>query len=151
MRRDERYSPTGPHASTAFSLRLLVDVVDCKLGLRLYLCSALSAPSLRLLSDFSDPGRISFAWGGWLSVAALLDTFFLCCRPRLSASFCFCRYRGVSIGARYHEMVPKNLQRSFRLPGLFVRGGSRLALLHRIHNQHNIRGEIGVGVIKPGR
>jgi hypothetical protein len=126
-------------------------VLDGRLGLGVGVERASAVSILRLLSDFLGPWMISFAWGVWLSFASLLDLFFLCCRPRLSASFCFYQCGDVSLEAHYPELVPGYLQRASRHLGGFVRSGSGLALLNRVHDPHNVRSKIRVDVVETGR
>ena len=57
----------------------------------------------------------------------------------------------MSVLKRTIENWSRYLQRSLRHPGLLVRRGSRLALLSRVHDPHNVGSKIRVDVIKPGR
>ena len=116
----KRYSPAGAHTLTTFRLRPLVDVVELGslgalegregFGLGL-VCEASTASSLCRLSGFFGSGMASFSWGRWSPLASLLDLFFLCCRSRFRARFCFCRCGDVSLEARYPELgqVPSTL------------------------------------------
>jgi hypothetical protein len=132
----KRHLQTGPHALTVFALRPFVDFevrasfesLDGRLSVGSGIERALAVSSLGLLSDFFGSWMTSFAWGVWLSGPSLVDRFFSCCRPRLSASFCFCKCGDVSLKAHYPELVPMYLQRSFRRRGQCVRSGLRLRL-----------------------
>jgi hypothetical protein len=108
-RRNEAHLQTGPHALTVFALRPFVDFevrasfepLDGRLSVGSGIERASAASSLGLFSDFFGSWMISFAWGVWLSGPSLPDHFLLCCRPRLSASFCFCKCGEVSLKAHY--------------------------------------------------
>lgn len=122
---------------TAFGLRPFVDfddlagfeALDGGLSLDEGMERASAVSSLRLLSNLGS-WVVCFAWVVRLSSLLLLRLFFLCCRPRLSASFCFCKYGDVSLKAHYPEVVLGYLQRSFRRLGRFVRSSLTLTPLN---------------------